>query len=1021
LPSVAKNILIDGAYEGLEEVGQGMIQHGVKDYYSKRMSMDAQQLKAKVFTDIVNSTNSGIKSQFSSEGIDNFLGGLLLGGGAQVVGAAGGSALSNVKKFEGIGNEYTYQKWNKAMNLHRKAFNATNTLFNDAAIDSKAEPIKSTDDMYLRHEKQDEFIHNLTLSNIKRGTYEVLIDGLKEWATPKFDENLTKESYIDSVNKFTNNQFKIEKVEDATNAFNSIIRKIERNKMAYNKISRAYSSNPFEDENTFSSLIKGITKNQNKKNEDAIKSTVWEFAKDQAIRLQSDLYGGVNRENNLYSKIQKDLTEQKGSALTPDHEMLLNAFLDNPIKALNNDSNKNANYDFLIQSLDNLVKENEELVSGLPAEYLSVLKERNIVENNIKFYKEISSNIKNGNIQDFYKNFHKLLVGEDANTDEEVFNDFVLNSTDVIKLRIANKFLHTATNTFTSVSGQKKLIIDNINNLGFYLKIQDYRDRGFEVKKVDDGEPEEVETTIDATPPIIEAEAIIEDIEEPSVPIKIEDEPIEEVKKKIPTAPINVTPNVPNEAKKVAVPLGKKFTQIEAKKILEKLAQSKRIVTDIGYIETEKLSIPLKIEIKNAKNNKEELVKIVKKNNLSILARTTSLKVKYNKNERSSNSDAIIIGNIVDLISRNLFVNPQYSFKHFLESEEISPYITDENIVENFRQLFEMQKILTFAIKEKIKKKHGKSSIFVTDSIFVSLEAEMLSETLKSKLDLFNKTNEYGLEYSGVAGTYDMLVIDENGGVHSFDFKTTKVSNGFISLKKVYNGITKFEDYKNQQDVYAELLSVTGLEIKNKSLILYPFEYENIKNGIVIPNTKFEETNGFAFLQGLEDEKNIENIDKEYFEWKYRINSLDFGSKILDFILENPKLLKATSIENLKEIAEEIFPNIEKNDAVFDFFRDIEAIKALDNRTKSSEYIEELTENIIKDKEKNLRILKKYFDNVSKLLQQNVGNVLKISNGIETVEIIASTPEHKNELEIEKNKETLDIINKNMQTKITIC
>jgi hypothetical protein len=50
-----------------------------------------------------------------------------------------------------------------------------------------------------------------------------------------------------------------------------------------------------------------------------------------------------------------------------------------------------------------------------------------------------------------------------------------------------------------------------------------------------------------------------------------------------------------------------------------------------------------------------------------------------------------------------------------------------------------------------------------------------------------------------------------------------------------------------------------------------------------------------------------------------------------------------------------------------------------------------------------------------------VDNVLKISNGIETVEIIASTPEHKNELEIEKNKETLDIINKNMQTKITIC
>jgi hypothetical protein len=356
------------------------------------MSKTAQEAQQNTFNDIMSSTANGLSSQLSVEGFDNFLSGMLLGSGAQVMGAVTGSTLGRFDKFKGVGNEYSYNKWTKAIEAHKEAFNGTKVLFDNIAMEATEKPITANGSVFENQSKHNDFLHNLTLSNIKRGTYETLLGGIKEWANPVFDNEYKEEDYIKAVNEFTNNQFKIENVAEAKEAFNSITRKIERNKIAYDTVSTAFSTNPYNSDNTFTKLIRSITQKPEKAHEEAIKAAVWEASKDQAIKLQADLYNGINRESTLSKKVMDNLTEANGNKLLDaEHSQLLQLFYDNPIQSLNSHSNTNVeSYQRMNVFLQNIINEKQELIKNLPKEYLDIIDERKTIVNNLKFYEKIS-------------------------------------------------------------------------------------------------------------------------------------------------------------------------------------------------------------------------------------------------------------------------------------------------------------------------------------------------------------------------------------------------------------------------------------------------------------------------------------------------------------------------------------------------------------------------------------------------------------------------------------------------------
>lgn len=187
-----------------------------------------------------------------------------------------------------------------------------------------------------------------------------------------------------------------------------------------------------------------------------------------------------------------------------------------------------------------------------------------------------------------------------------------------------------------------------------------------------------------------------------------------------------------------------------------------------------------------------------------------------------SNADAvtnitngIVVGNYVDNVARQFFN------KGSLSSEEFT-YSIDLETSQNFKQLVTALE----STYKKLKVKHGQNSIFVTEEL-------LLAKFLPN----------YG-PFEGIAGTPDMLVIDEDGSIHIYDFKNRKSDRGTVTETSLSSG-GEVKKWSKQQSMYASLIEdLVGIKPKSVNAIVIPTSYEvdNFKGNYEVE----EEINNFS-------------------------------------------------------------------------------------------------------------------------------------------------------------------------------
>jgi hypothetical protein len=171
-------------------------------------------------------------------------------------------------------------------------------------------------------------------------------------------------------------------------------------------------------------------------------------------------------------------------------------------------------------------------------------------------------------------------------------------------------------------------------------------------------------------------------------------------------------------------------------------------------------------------------------------------------------SSAVIVGDYLDFMYRNLFANQDLTFEELtslLQKEskfDLYEFIHNAEVVEKAKE--QVNKIKSELIK-KHSPKTGKIK-FITDPMFV-----------------YENVNEDPF-YDGMGGMLDMIVVDENNQNHIYDFKNKFAKNSESALQK-----TKKENqdkWATQQSTYARLLEqLTGLKVSSINAIVIPTQY----------------------------------------------------------------------------------------------------------------------------------------------------------------------------------------------------
>lgn len=175
--------------------------------------------------------------------------------------------------------------------------------------------------------------------------------------------------------------------------------------------------------------------------------------------------------------------------------------------------------------------------------------------------------------------------------------------------------------------------------------------------------------------------------------------------------------------------------------------------------------------------------------------------------------NAAVVGNYIDMVSRMFFANPDITLndiKTEIKTSEkdvdgFTNLLTDDvfnDILRNLKQ-----------VKEDLYIKHGKRAQFFTGEMLLTFET-------KEKIDG---------KFDGVAGTMDMVVIDENGVAHIYDFKNkTGKDASDVSRKIESTAFGKSDTVKwgEQLSLYSDLFyQRSGIEIKTINTIVFPTLY----------------------------------------------------------------------------------------------------------------------------------------------------------------------------------------------------
>lgn len=181
--------------------------------------------------------------------------------------------------------------------------------------------------------------------------------------------------------------------------------------------------------------------------------------------------------------------------------------------------------------------------------------------------------------------------------------------------------------------------------------------------------------------------------------------------------------------------------------------------------------------------------------------------------------NSLPVGNFIDEVGRVVFNNSDVTYEEFLSELESVPDEKKTGFAKiNTEEYFNSVKDVVLDIKEELIKKHGEKTVFFTDEIFVNN-------------DLAQKIED---EFDGIGGVPDMIVIQENGEAHVYDFKNKIANTAAIANNKIQNKFNKKKDsdlekWSKQQSAYMDLLAVNGIKISSINAIVFPTQYEREK------------------------------------------------------------------------------------------------------------------------------------------------------------------------------------------------
>lgn len=169
------------------------------------------------------------------------------------------------------------------------------------------------------------------------------------------------------------------------------------------------------------------------------------------------------------------------------------------------------------------------------------------------------------------------------------------------------------------------------------------------------------------------------------------------------------------------------------------------------------------------------------------------------------------VGQVIDTFGKMYFDNQSLTlneFKEALENHKMSGQFNNIlNDKEGFSKLFNELKSRFEPVLSKLKDIHGEGAIFVTGDIFVYKEDVSLSKG-----------------YNGVAGMIDMVVVDESGDIHVYDFKTRTENTTEVTLESLENK-GYLESFSRQLTAYANLIQGSFEGNVSINAIIVPVKY----------------------------------------------------------------------------------------------------------------------------------------------------------------------------------------------------
>ena len=250
--------------------------------------------------------------------------------------------------------------------------------------------------------------------------------------------------------------------------------------------------------------------------------------------------------------------------------------------------------------------------------------------------------------------------------------------------------------------------------------------------------------------------------------------------------------------------------------------------------------------------------------------------------------------------------------------------ITDEQIAE--------VKAYAERLMKDLKKKHGATAEFYTEFAFKS---KYLTEEMKAELGIDG--------YTSINGKADLLVVDEFGKVHIYDFKVSrkdvgdfsKTSNKIIQKRDFEKEIegewatTKKETAKYQMAIYAAILEQHGLKVASTSLIPIKLDFE-YEDEYTIKSLKKINANTVSEIEADPIKKQVINISGSLLGKQ--------AQNIRRRILPVKPEVNGESIETILRVYNNFFPGVEVDSNVHRREASVEYIKQKQSRTLSSNH-----------------------------------------------------------------------------------